>query len=537
MSSNINPNINLFVKNYVDSLMNTNMDLIPLNINDINPVNFQDNSLNYYNIHSSSKEDISYSYIQLNNSLHNEPNTIILKTNKNTDIGEVKLYGDLHTTNLNSEIIKSSKLHVNDSNNINDNIIHITYDDENLYCENNNNEFVDISSILINTGNILTNNILTQIGSSDITTNLKIKVNNSILSENIIVNDRVITRNINAEELALTHNNYEMVKLTVDPNSSSQDSIRVYENTGTYNSSDPRFKYKESLLDISFSSNIIQNINSYKYKYKKENDSERYDYGFMADEVQGVLPDAVYTKSTLIDNENVSCSYEMIYDSSYNLNNIILKNIKDNEFDKECQFYMMYCSCDFSSIPVYEVKIEISECLIDTTHNIYYIGQYQTDHIREYLYAYKNDIRIKIDGNEYKTRLKYNPNNETNRITIDISGLPITSGIKSLEIYRPIECVTYVSDVIDTNDNDDNTRNYILNIPSDIDNELKNIDNGEMIWYKVGVKDGKSLDYRKIFMQYHNVIKDKYNENIKLKTKLEELEKEVEEIEKYVENM
>jgi len=539
MGTELNPNINLLIKNYVDSLFNTNVDLIPLDINDINPDIIQDKSESYYNFHSIEENEVLRSYIQINNTLHDEPNTIKIVTNDSTTSGKIQLLGDVNTPMLHSNIIKSKNIHIKDPNNDN-NTIKLIYDDNNLYCEDNLKNYVDISVNRLNVTNLITDNITSQIGEYDPNwnTTLRTNVNNTIYSNNTYINYNSIFSNIVSEELQLIHNNsISYVKIYTDPTTTNyQDTVRVYEQNSTFRS-DPRFKYKESLVDISFSSDIFKNINSYQYKYKKEHDSKNNDYGFMADEVQDIFPDAVYTNSTLIDNENVSCVYDMIYDTSNNINSIKLKNIVDSEFDKECQFYMMYCSCDFSSVPVYEIKTEFSECVIDTTHNIYYIGQYQTDHIREYLYAYKNDIRIKIDGNEYKASLKYNKNNETNRLTIDISGIPISGDIKSLEIYRPIECVTYISDVIDTNDNDDNTRNYILNITSDQDNEFKKINNGEMIWYKVAVKDGRSIDYRKIFMQYHNVIKDKYNENIKLKTKLEELEREVEEIEKHIENM
>ena len=541
METELNSNINLLIKNYVDSLLNTNADLIPLDIKDINPDIIQDKSDTYYNFHSIEENEVLRSYIQLNNTLHNEPNTISLITNNTNNTGKIQLLGDVNTPILNSNIIKSNIIYIKDSDSDNDNnTIHFIYDDNNLYCEDNLDNSVDISVNKLYVKNLITDNILSQIGEYDENWNtaLRTNVNNTIHSNNIYIKDRVNISNIISEELQIMYNNNaSYIKIYTDPTSTSyQDTVRVYEQNRS-TASDHRFKYKESLLDISFSSEILKDINSYQYKYKKEKESNTNDYGFMADEVQDIFADAVYTNSTLIDNENVSCVYDMIYDTSNNINSIELKNIVDNEFDKECQFYMMYCSCDFSTVPVYEIKIENSECSIDTTHNIYYIGQYQTDHIREYLYAYKNNIRIKIDGTEHNTRLKYNPNNETNRITIDISGIPITKDMRSLEIYRPIECVTYISNVIDTNDNDDNTRNYILNITSDIDNEFKKINDGEMIWYKVAVKDGRSLDYRKIFMQYHNVIKDKYNENIKLKTKLEELEREVEEIEKHIENV
>jgi len=550
------PLLNNKIQEYVNTKLNKDVninnykilstyDVRNVEISNNNIVTVKSDSVNGLNVN---KIDNSYASIEIYGSVSDISNMIIIRPDKSDTSGNITIEDELEIDTIdmktiNTEYIDITNISDNDVSNVsvtisnNNKILNI---DGILSCgsiQSNNtvtNGKIDINSGTINTEDIYCENLVTQYFNT--------YVNSENTTEYYIPNT---ISELQTKLLRASYIQYFQKGQATPTDFSTFNTVYIQYWTGgsnysssyireEYINSDNRFKHDEENIDLSFSLNVLQNINSYKYKYKKEKENSYYEYGFMADEVKQVIPDAVYTKPTLIDIENISCSYEMVFNSEQNINNIELKNIKDTEFDDKCQFYMMYCSCDFSSIPIVDIRFDISNCIIDTTHNLNYISQYKTDHIREYLYAYKNNIRIKINGIEYVTKLIYDSNINTNKITIDISGIPITSDITMIDIYRPIECVTYLSDVIEVGDNEDGTRDYKLNITNEMNHELIKIENGEMIWYKVNVNDGQSLDYRKIFMQYHNIIKEIDSENIKMKEQINSLELKLDNI---IENM
>jgi hypothetical protein len=481
---------------------------------------------------NTNKTDDSYASIEIHGSISDLSNMIIIRPDKSDTSGNITVDNELDIDLIDMKEIITDTISINN------------IDENTNIIISNNNKVLNIDGLLtcnsikcndiystnyiqlsndLNTYNVNVNNLFADNMNTELNPSVSLQYYNNPNTLCNITTRKLRANNINYyrqdQNIPTDYSSFNIVHVRYNSTSSNYNTNYIHE---TYYSSDPRFKYKETIIDSSFSSNIIQNIQSYQYKYKKEKESNQYDYGFMADEVQRVLPDAVYIKPTMIDIENTSCSYEYITDkdSFTNIQSVILKHITDNEFDTQCQFYMMNVSCDFSSIPIRYIHSDISQCVLDTMHDLNYIGQYKTDHIREYLYTYKDNIRIRINDEEYVTKIIYDQNQNTNRITIDTTDIPITNTMTILDIYRPIECVTYISDVIEVEDNEDNTRNYRLNITSDVSNELKKIENGEMIWYKVNVKDGKSLDYRKIFMQYHNILKDIDTDNNNLKEKI-----------------
>ena len=293
--------------------------------------------------------------------------------------------------------------------------------------------------------------------------------------------------------------------------------------------SDPRFKYQETNLSNKISIETIRKLNAYKYKFKKEKDFDKFDYGFMADEVENVIPDAVVTRQTFLDIENIQCNYTHVD------NHLLLKNIHDDEFDTNCNFHMLYTKCDFSNVSILEVNETTKTCVLDTSHNLNYIGKRQTDPLREYIYAHKENIKVHIDDKEYTTKLVYDKNIELNQLKIDISNIPITQDMSNVEIYRPSENYDIDAPVVEKTINEETgLTNYILELSNEQLEEIKDKSYDTMIWYAVNVKDGRSLNYNQIFMHYHGAIQYLDKENMDLKNEVVTLKSELEQIKEHL---
>ena len=550
------PLLNNKIQEYVNNKLNKDVDINDykilstydtrnVEISNNNIVILKSDSANGLNVN---KIDNSYASIEIYGSISDISNMIIIRPDKSDTSGNITVDDELEIDTIdmktiNTEYIDITNISDNDISNVSVNIsnknkmlnVEGILNCNSIQLNNTNiNGIIDINSGTINTDNIYCDNLVAQY--------INTYLNLDTLAE--YYNPNTISE-LQTKLLRVFYIEYFQKGQSTPTDFSAFNTVFVGYNSGgthyttsnireEYISSDNRFKHDEENIDLSFSLNVLQNINPYKYKYKKEKESFEYDYGFMADQVQEVIPDAVYTKPTLIDIENISCNYNIITDLSNQLYKIQLNNMNDNEFGINDQFYMMYCSCDFSYVHITQIQLDTSTCVINTTNDLNYLGQYKTDPIREYIYAYKNNIRIKIDDVEYITKIIYNSNQNTNQIKIDISGIPITETMKTINIYRPIHYVTFMSNIDKVKDNDDRTRLYELNITEELQNELLKIKNGEMIWYKVNVNDGKSLDYRKIFMQYHNIIREIDLENSKMKEQINNVELKLDNI---IENM
>jgi hypothetical protein len=293
--------------------------------------------------------------------------------------------------------------------------------------------------------------------------------------------------------------------------------------------SDPRFKYQETSLSNQTSIDVIRNLSSYKYKFKKEKDFDKFDYGFMADEVENVIPDAVLTQPTTIDIENIECNY------TFSNNSLLLENLNDHEFDTNCEFHMLYTKCDFSNVSISEVNETTNTCILDTSHNLNYIGKRDTDPLREYIYAHKENIRIRVDSQEYTTKLVYDKNIDLNQLKIDITNIPITQDMSNVEIYRPSEHYDFEAPVVEkTNNEETGMTNYTLELSEEQLEEIKDKSYDTMIWYAVNVKDGRSLNYNHIFMHYHGAIQYLDKENTELKNEVGTLKTELQQIKQHL---
>ena len=293
--------------------------------------------------------------------------------------------------------------------------------------------------------------------------------------------------------------------------------------------SDPRFKYQETNLSNQTSIETIRKLNAYQYKFKKEKESDKFDYGFMADEVENVIPDAVLTRPTVLDIENIECNYTLTD------NRLLLTDVYDDEFDTNCIFKMLYTKCDFSNVSISEVNETTNTCILDTSHNLNYIGFKQTDPLREYIYAHKENIKVRIDNNEYTTKLVYDKNIELNQLKIDITNIPITQDMSNVEIYGPSENYEIDAPVVEKTTNEESgLTNYTLELLEEQLEEIKDKSYDTMIWYAVNVKDGRSLNYNHIFMHYHGAIQYLDKENTELKNEVGTLRTELEQIKEHL---
>jgi len=560
-------NIDDTIKNYINNRFNLNNDNeIITTVSSDKYMNIQhidiENQAGTY-IYSTNNSNNSTSLIELYGSINNSSyykNNIIFKPNIDNNItGKTIFQGKVESHKLNTKnmvannyvelynSIDSIKFNCNFVNNETYktmNNIQLSITDIN---DNNNIIMIinDIYSNGITIDNIIPNvNEFITIGNESMKNNV---YSNIVFSDNIINNNIFHVKQyiiiLDSLKLIYPLNNNIYVSISAY-NTTSQSSrvIQLIEEDINYTFnvddillSDPRFKHNEVNIDPSFSINCIRNINSYKYKYKKENESDNYDYGFMADEVENVLPDAVITIPTLIDIDNTSCKYSIVHNNISNINELNLKNITDDEFDSNCIFYMMSVVCDFSAIYIENINHDISTCVIYTSNDLNYIGKYKTDYIREYIYAHKDNIKVRLNNIEYNTRLIFDKNNDTNYFTIDISNIPLELNTDYIEMYVPIKYITFESNVNSKIKQTDNIfTNYTLQISDDIYNNIKNNNHNEVILYKVLIKDGKKIDYRKIFMQYHGSLKfieieqnDIYNKIDRIQEKISRIKQKI----------
>lgn len=302
-------------------------------------------------IYSSNLINRSTTAIELYGSINNNinyKNHIIFKPNiNNSSIGKVRI----------DSKIKSHKLNTNNIHANNYIELYNSVDSIKMKCNHVSEQYnnIDINSELsiidtnannninINVNDIYTN-ILTleniypntedyiSIGSDIINNDVYSK---TIYSENIVNNELFHSKNIlliyDSLELIYPLDTNKYVKIYA---TNSYGGSRTYELIETdinvqFDSivSDPRFKHYESSLNKINSINCVRNLNSYRYKYKKEREYEQYDYGFMADEVEKILPDAVITKPCIIDIENISCIYSLYKNIEENRNELILKKL------------------------------------------------------------------------------------------------------------------------------------------------------------------------------------------------------------------
>ena len=548
------------IKNYIDGRFNLTIDNDTITtVSSDKYMNIQhidiENQVGTY-IYSTDYSNNSTTSIELYGSINNNSyykNNIIFKPNVDNNIkGKTIFQGKVETHKLNTtNIVTNNYLELyNYIDSIKFDCNFVNDDNELSITDINDNNNINMIVNDIYSNNITTDNIYPTVNEFINIGNESIK--NNIYS-NIVFCDNIINNNIFHVENRLIV--LDSIKLTYPLNNNIYVSISAYNTTSlanrvtqlieedinyTFNTddillSDPRFKHNEVYIDPSFSINCIRNLHSYKYKYKKEKESDYYDYGFMADEVQHVIPDAVITEPTLIDIENISCEYSIVYNNINNVNELHIKNIHDDEFDIKCNFYMMSVECDFSYISIENINYDTSTCVLYTSNDLNYTGKYKTDYIREYIYAHKENIKIRLNNIEYNTHLIFDKNNDINYFTIDISNIPLELNTNDIEIYIPIKYITFEGNVKSKIKQSDNIfTNYTLQISDDIYNNIKNNNYNEMILYKVLIKDGKKINYRKLFMQYHGSLKfieteqnDIYNKIDRIKEKISRIKQKI----------
>ena len=305
--------------------------------------------------------------------------------------------------------------------------------------------------------------------------------------------------------------------------------LHINQDTNTVYYSDPRFKYQETNLSNQTSIDVIRKLSSYKYKFKKEKDFDKFDYGFMADEVENIIPDAVNTRPSVIDIENIQCNYTLTDKL------LLLKDIHDDEFDTNCNFKMLYTKCYFSNTYIIDIDSTSKTCVLDTSHNLNYIGVRQIDPLREYIYAHKENMKVRIGQTEYITKLVYDKNVESNQLKIDITNIPITQDMSYVEIYGPSDYFDFEAPVVEKTTNEETgLTNYTLELSEEQLEKIKDKPYDTMVWYAVNVKDGRSLNYNHIFMHYNGAIQYLDKENTELKNEVVTLKTELQQIKQHL---
>ena len=297
------------------------------------------------------------------------------------------------------------------------------------------------------------------------------------------------------------------------------DKIHFYRSQTTV--SDDRFKKNEKQLLPEHCIQIMRSIKPYTYDYKNEFTSEKCDIGYIANDVEEFIPGAVSTSEHNINTGNILCSF-LIENSKIHLYELV-----DNEFDASCNFKMLFCSLDYIELEKNEYSIE--------GDNLYLYLQHNEQKVKEYIYAHKENIKVRIDSQEYTTTLVYDKNIELNQLKIDITNIPITEDVSCVEIYGPSEFYDFESPVVEKTTNEETgLTNYTLELSEEQLEEIKDKPYDTMIWYAVKVKDGRSLNYNQIFMHYHGAIQYLDKENVELKNEVASLKTELQQIKQHL---
>ena len=263
--------------------------------------------------------------------------------------------------------------------------------------------------------------------------------------------------------------------------------------------SDSRLKYDEQPLEPEVCMDIVRNITPYKYKFKREHQMTDYIHGFMADNIEQVLPDATKRMPIELNIANAICEYEI--DNSYLF--MTIKNTNDSEFDISCIFFLIFTTLGYKS---YSIKYKTSNYVTIAS-----------EELKEYLLCDVSNVRIKLNGIEYVTNMVYNKNHR-DLITINISELAVPQDVSQIEIYGPVTHLNFNSPVLRKTVHEDlSFADYIVSIPNDAKTFVENNPKSILLWNKVYVLDAITINYNEIFTQYHGVLHYLDDEYKKLK--------------------